>query len=303
MSNTSNPKVWITYAWADDREGNFAYLVQQLAAVGVQAEYDKVAIIPGRDLWGQIGDSITKGSIDGWAYLITPDSLASEACREELAYALSRALSSRGRNFPLIGLLHDVGIQDVPPPLKVRLCVSLANPDWKEQIKAGLEGRAPEVSPASQSQYVWKIRQGYRGQSFLKAIEVRPRFGEVMNWRFVVPKSVSVANWEHGPFLNVNSISENPASVVEHWGHGPSGGGLISDNKSELAFGDTLVNISSDDVTLNNDIPVAWFGAGNRLSPGTSAYAVLSGPLPEFIGFGPASESFGPPGQLEIRYF
>ena len=270
MNNNPKPKVWITYAWVDNQEGDFTYLVQELNAFGVEAKYDRIVIIPGRDLWDQIAREITNGDIDGWAYLITPNSLASEPCREELAYALGRALSTRGRSFPLIGLLHGVRIQDIPPALKVRLCVSLANPNWKEEIKAGLEGRPPRVSSGLQTQYVWRIHEAYGGKSTLKAIEVHPRFGEVMYWRFAVPASAS----------------------VYRWGHGPAGGGAISGSQKDYVEGSTG-NL--------NGTPVEYFGAGDRLSPGISAYVVFNDVLPNFVAFGLASEAFGPPGQMEIN--
>lgn len=269
MSCSSIPRIWITYAWVDDEEGDFSYLVQELGDFGIEATYDKVAIIPGRDLWEQIGDKITEGEIDGWGYLITPHSLESEACREELAYALDRALHSKGRDFPLIGLLHGVRIRDVPPSLRVRLCVSLANPNWKEEVKAGLEGRPPKISTEPQMQYVWKLHEGYLGNSTLTAIEVRPRFGEVFYWRFVVPKD----------------------SSISQWGHGPSGGASLSMVKTQVVDGGS---------GKLNDVEITWFGAGDRLSPGKSAYIVFNGPLPSFIGFGYVSKPFGEPGPLEI---
>lgn len=270
VSNNTKSRVWITYAWKDNEEGDFSYLVQELSAVGVEAKYDRIAIIPGRDLWDQIANEIANGDIDGWAYLITPNSLASEPCREELAYALSRALNTRGRNFPLIGLLQGVRIQDVPPALRVRLCVSLANPNWKEEIKAGIEGRPPQVPSVPQSKYVWRIHQGFRGLAASTAIEVRPRFGEIMYWRFAVPTSATVASW----------------------GHGPSGGGSISGIKNFLDGG----------VADLKGTPINWFGAADKLSPGISAYVVFNEAVPEFIAFGLASEAFGPPqGQMEVK--
>lgn len=131
--------LWITYAWADNNEGDFDHLVNDLDAVGVPAIYDKIALVPGRRLWEQIADQITTGELGGWAYLLTPNSVKSEACREELSYALDRALRARGEQFPLIGLLRGVPIEEVPPVLRVRLCVDLSSPDWIEQVRAGLE--------------------------------------------------------------------------------------------------------------------------------------------------------------------
>jgi hypothetical protein len=269
MNSRGEPRIWITYSWVDDAQGDFAYLVQELRSVGVEATYDRIAIIPGQWLWDQIAARITQDPIDGWGYLMTPNSLASEACREELAYALDRALNTRGGSFPLIGLLHGVRITDVPPALKVRLCVSLANPNWKEEVKAGLEGRPPVVLNAPQTQYVWQVYQSYGGVPTAIAIEVRPRFGEVMYWRFAVPSSASIARW----------------------GHGPSGGGPIS----------WIKTMSVDGGSGNiNGKPVTWFGSGDKLSPGISAYVVFNGPLPEFIGFGLASDPMGQPKELEI---
>ncbi len=132
-----------TYAWLDDDEGDFSYLVNELASVGIRARYDKIALVPGQRLWEQIGKEIIEGQYSAWAYLLTPTSVASEPCREELAYALYRALSDKGSEFPLIGLLHGVPIDDVPPPLKVRLCVNMANPSWREDVKAAVERRPP----------------------------------------------------------------------------------------------------------------------------------------------------------------
>src|SRR5436309_402939 len=135
--------LWITYAWVDNDEGDFDYLVGQLEKAGIPAVYDKISIIPGQRLWDQIGEQITRGKLVGWAYLITPNSLHSEACREELAYAIERTIASRNERFPLIGILHGVPIEDVPVALRVRLCVHLSSPTWIEEVRAGIERRPP----------------------------------------------------------------------------------------------------------------------------------------------------------------
>ena len=89
-------KLWITYAWADNVEGDFDYLVQELERLGLDARYDRVVLIPGGRLWAQIGDRIAGGPFDGWAYLITANSVNNKHCGEELGYALLRALDERG---------------------------------------------------------------------------------------------------------------------------------------------------------------------------------------------------------------
>jgi len=125
--------IWLTYAWVDNDEGDFDYLVQELEQANIPTTYDKIALIPGRRLWAQISETISNQPLSGWAYLVTPNSLDSLACQEELAYALQQALETKGDEFPLIGLLHNVSIRDVPMALRVRVCVNLANPDWIEE--------------------------------------------------------------------------------------------------------------------------------------------------------------------------
>ena len=89
--------VWITYAWLDNDEGDFDHLVNQREASRIPATYDKIALVPGQRLWDQIAEQITEGQLAGWAYLLTPRSVQSEACREELAYALDREEIKRVR--------------------------------------------------------------------------------------------------------------------------------------------------------------------------------------------------------------
>jgi hypothetical protein len=137
--------LWITYAWVDNKEGDFDYLISELQAAGVVAKFDKVALVPGQRLWDQIAKQITEGAISGWAYLVTPQSIASEPCREELAYALDRALRARDESFPLIGLLRDVAINDVPAAIRVRLCIDLRDPAWAQAVVAAIEGRPPRL--------------------------------------------------------------------------------------------------------------------------------------------------------------
>ena len=181
-----NP-LWFTYAWSDNDEGDFDYLVQELNSNGVTAIYDKISLIPGRKLWTQIADKIEKEPLSAWVYLITPNSLYSSACQEELSYALQRALDTKGDEFPLIGLLHKVSIRDVPLSLRVRLCVNLANPDWIEEVRASVEGIPPQREIQTQLPYIIKVYNSYLDQNNINAIEVRPRFNEIAFWRLAFP--------------------------------------------------------------------------------------------------------------------
>ena len=260
--------LWITYAWADNDEGDFDYLVQEMGKSGVAAEYDKVALVPGRRLWDQIARKIGEEPLSGWAYLITPSSLSSNACKEELAYALQRSLETKGEEFPLIGLLHKVSISAVPLPLRVRLCVHLGSPDWIEEVKAAVAGSPPSRRIEDQSQYVVKIHNAYLGVPNNSAVEIRPRFGELNYWRIGFPVA--------GP---------HPVA----WGSGPANGGGISGIKYEAMVGIKGIKVDS--------VEMEFVAAGNTLSPSTSAYVVFTGGLPDSLFFGVSKEPFS----LEMR--
>lgn len=254
--------LWITYAWKDNDEGDFDYLVHELERNSIPALYDKIALVPGRTLWPQIAEKIEREALSGWAYLITPNSLASSACQEELVYALQRAIETKGQEFPLIGLLHQVSISDVPLTLRVRLCVNLANPDWIKEVRAGAAGQPPRREVEERSPYIVKIHSPYLGQPNTAAVEIRPRFGELTYWRICFPAS--------GP---------RPVS----WGSGPANGGGISVIKNHMMEGQGM---------KVNGIEMDFVGAGNPLSPSTSAYIVFPGTLPDVLFFGLSKEAF-----------
>ncbi len=255
--------LWITYAWTDNDEGDFDYLVQELERADIPTVYDKIALVPGRRLWPQIAKKISEEPLSGWAYLITPQSLSSAPCQEELAYALERALETHGEEFPLIGLLHQVSIGDVPVSLRIRLCVNLANPDWKEEIRAATLGRPPRSPTAERSPLVVRRHEEYLGQQNVTAIEFRPRFGELTYWRVGFPAD--------GP---------GPST----WGTGPADGGGISPIKTASIEGEGLEV---------EGLRMDFVGCGNTLSASTSAYVVFKGRLPEKLFFGVSKEPFG----------
>jgi TIR domain len=254
--------LWITYAWSDNAEGDFDFLVQELSRAGISAIYDKIALVPGRKLWAQIGNRISSDPLSGWAYLVTPNSLASAACQEELAYALQRALEAKGEEFPLIGLLHGVSIRDVPLALRVRLCVNLANPDCIEEIRAAISGTAPRRAMPEQDPLVLKIHRGYLGQPERLALEIRPRFGELRYWRWAFPSS-------------------GPQPIA--WGTGPANGSGIGSTKREVIEGE-FSNIGGTSMK--------YVGAGDPITPSASAYAVFDRVLPQRCFFGLAKEPF-----------
>ena len=251
-----SPRLWITYAWIDNEEGDFDYVVQRLEEVGVDARYDRVALVPGQRLWEQIASHILDPATLGWAWLLTPASVRSEACVEEFSYALDRALDARGA-FPLIGLLHDVPAEAAPPAIRARLAVPLADPAWPTQVMAGLHGRAPEREPSVQLPFTVTVHSRLGGGPDRAAIEVRPRLEHFPYWRIAVPPGCKLADAGDGP-----SGGYGPAGVqFEHFGQGATIG--IEDQEWPLG------------------------GTKGPLTPTTSGYAIVVGPhWPERLFFG-----------------
>lgn len=262
--------LWLTYAWVDNEEGNFDYLVQELKNQGIETQYDRVKLVPGQRLWEQIGERISDPALRGWGYLITPNSLQSQPCREELEYAVNRAIQSKSSTFPLIGLVtHGVSFADVPISLRVRLCVSLTSPNWIEEIRAGLELRPPKLIDTPQTRYIYRVTQTFNGTNITTTIEIRPRFNEVHFWRVALP----------------------PTCTVQSFGVGPAGSGHTTGMLQAVlqGMGGEL-----------NGRPVQLIGAGSVLTPGTSAFIFVTG-TPEFVAFGSANEAFGMPTEMEFQ--
>lgn len=258
--------LWITYAWADNADGDFDYLVGVLKHRGVEARYDRIALIPGQRLWDQIAQQIASGDLAGWAYLLTPKSISSQACREELAYALDRTLSKKGENFPLIGLVHGVAISEVPASLRVRLCIDVSSSDWIEAVRAGLERRAPARPPADSPNFKVRTHNAYLSNPALKAVEFVTRLGELRYWRIAYPRS-------------------GPQAVIR--GVGPAGGCGVSHIHRDFVEGTVDIN----------GIPMVFFGQGDAISPSSAAYVAFKSAFPSSIAFGWAQEPFGCPSQ------
>src|ERR1700675_589149 len=97
--------VWLTYAWADNSSGDIDFIGQELQQAGLIVKLDRWNIGAGKRLWDQIDSFITDpAQSDAWLLVATSASLASEACKEEFAYALDRALRTRGGDYPVIAL-------------------------------------------------------------------------------------------------------------------------------------------------------------------------------------------------------
>jgi TIR domain len=207
----SRPKLWLTYTWLDNESDDVDFLSQELERVGVEVCIDRWVLGAGKRLWEQIEEFITNpAQCDAWALYATQTSISREGCKEELAYALDRALKTRGGNFPLIGITPSLADVDFfPGAIRTRLCVSLEDVDWAERIKAAAEGRSPTIPRPEIAPYSIKL---YRTESRF-FIEMRPRVG---TWtRFFV--GVSVGEREDvDPTLTHGPSGSLPAGCMLH---------------------------------------------------------------------------------------
>ncbi|WP_420426815.1 toll/interleukin-1 receptor domain-containing protein [Algiphilus sp.] len=248
-------KLWITYAWADNEAQDVDYLAQELGSSGLKIKLDRWNLGAGKRLWEQIEKFIcSSDECDAWVLVATENSLASEPCKEEFAYALDRALKSRGRAFPVIGLfLSDVDDSLIPAGIRTRLFVSVTDPDWKERIVAAAEGRQHVADRPNIEPYFMKVHAP-EGQQDKYAIEVRPRAGV----------------W--APFIAAVPMAEkealNPSIVVGPRGL-PTGTGM-------------LTNCGSGPTP---DEKYWVMNAGNQATP-TMSYYIWCNKLPTELIFG-----------------
>lgn len=245
--------VWLTYAWADNEEGDVDYAAQALREAGVHVEMDRWTLRAGERLWDQIATFVSGDEhCDAWILYATPASLGSEPCKEEYAYALDRALQSRGRAFPVIGLFPERIDKDLlPAGIRTRLHVSLEDPHWTERIRASAEGRAPEIPREDLEPYALTIHTNWTSPF---VVEVRPRVG----------------TWS--PFVAAVPLDEKEA-VNPRFTYGPRG---------RQPGGAALFNVKEG----NTDDNVWWvMGASNEASRSQS-YFVYCDQLPSKLVFG-----------------
>jgi hypothetical protein len=268
--NTDYPRLWISYPWINREERDFAYLVAQLREARIDATYDSLQLSPDRGLQERAVQRLLSVGYDGWLYILTHECFTRKTCTEELTATIRKATQHMGPDFPIGGLLHGIDIQYVPSMLRERPCISLTNPDWKKQLKETFKFNALPASkePSEDTRFIWKIHPSFCGDPSMTAVEVRSREDNIPYWRFAIPKSAQTVAW----------------------GQGPCGGRGISC----VRFGE------ASGIAKYGTQEVFWFGAANMISKAESAYAVFSGPLPDFICFGPAKGSLQPPGQMEI---
>ena len=176
--------VWITYAWSDNATNDIDFVAQELEAAGVTVKLDRWVLKAGERIWEELDRHIADAAMcDAWIIYATPASLGSEACREEIALALDRALAARTQAFPLITLFADAVDRTIlPGNLRVRLCVSLHDGDWIE--RAAAEGRSHNVVRTPILPFHAQMHDMPGG---ILDIEMRPRAGVWMPFTVAVP--------------------------------------------------------------------------------------------------------------------
>lgn len=167
--------LWITYAWKDNESQDIDFIDQELRNAGLDVKRDLWDIESGKRLWDQIESFIQDPELsDAWVLYATPNSLTSEPCKEELAYALERALSSRDGDFPMIALSPgEIDPDALPAKLSTRRCVSTLDDNWKERVVSAAEGRAPNIHRPQVPPYHVQLHTVTGGY----LIEFRPRTG------------------------------------------------------------------------------------------------------------------------------
>jgi hypothetical protein len=248
-------KLWLTYAWKDNEDKDIDFVVKELDPY-LDVKFDRRNLVPGQRLWSQIGGMITDpAECDAWAIILTPNSIQSQPCIEELSYALDRALGTR-TNMPMFALMHKIPASALPPSLKIRLCVPLSESTWVAQAIAGAENHAAGFIPnRNLTPFLITEHQSTGG---MISIEIRPRFETILPVLIAVERNEFTSG-------NVTGRSHGPANSP------PSGTMLFMDNES--------------DGTINNNIDVHFWQANNEASP-HSSYFLHCKKKPSRIWFG-----------------
>lgn len=248
-------KLWVSYAWADNSNGQVDLLISRLRT-HLEVGIDRANLVPGQRLWEQIAEQITKPELsDAFAVVVSGASLASQACAEEIAYALDRTLKERGRAFPIIGLLQaDVRAQHLPPVLSTRLCISLTDPFWVERCVAAVQRVAPGSLGAPRSDFLERLHR-VNGADYM---ELTPRLFPVPNLDIVVPVG-----------------EESRLSII---GAGPPG---------TVPYGSIqLHSIERTSATFRDHTPAICVRWNGELSPARSLYVYVSRPSPTRLAIG-----------------
>jgi hypothetical protein len=255
------PTAWLTYAWEDNDRQDVDFIAQELQRSGVTIQLDRWNISAGRRLWEQIAGFIQSPECSGWIVYATQKSLGSNACKEEFAYALDKALHARSETFPIVALFPSPVDRDlVPVAIRTRLHVSSRDPDWKERIKATLEGRAPQIPHTQLDPYDYQVHVRQYPDGMRIVLEVRPRAGTWVPFCAAIlieeRERVQPSIW-HGP-RGVAGVDQ-PAHVLMNCGESPS-----TDGKYWMMFaGNEATPTQSYFISLRQPPSRVFFGIHN----------------------------------------
>lgn len=250
-------KLWLTYAWKDNEDNDIDFIISELDKNKIDVKFDRRNLIPGQRLWQQISKNITNpNECEAWGIVLTKNSINSEACIEELSYALDRALSVEDSTFPIFALLHGILPNELPPILKIRLCIVLENNnDWVNQVISAIDKTSPGFIPLKElSKFIFrehKIEKGY-------CLEIKPRFDRI------------------SPFAIVVDYQEKESGNVTKYSFGPSG---------IIPSGYVAFNSVDSETTLTDGTHCWVWGASNEINSATSVFLFYKN-RPKRIWFG-----------------
>jgi TIR domain len=226
---TRMKKLWVTYGWKDNETLDVDFILQELRRVGIDTSYDRRKLITGQPLWDQIDQQITNpANSDAWAFVVSKHSLESKPCREELNYALQRALEKRGNTYPLIGIfVEEIDPTIIPSAIRTRLYVNTASSEGLERVRAGVMKEQPNIVYRDVAPYYIKL---HRSQSaYPLIVEARPRTGTWNPCVALVPLAekgvlygVLVRANGKVPRMSVMSFVEGGWPGGELWSSGPA---------------------------------------------------------------------------------
>jgi len=189
-------KLWLTYSWADNEDGDVDHVLDVLEREGLEMAYDRAHLRAGRRLWEQIGTAIDDPALSGWAFYVTENGLRSQPCQEELAYALDRALRTRGGDFPLIGIFPSpVDRELVPYAIATRLYVNLAETKWARRIIDAVSGEPRSLVRQPVRPFGFSVHRSDESIT----VEVWPKSGRWIPFVALVPKEEKLPNLLSGP--------------------------------------------------------------------------------------------------------
>jgi hypothetical protein len=242
----ASKKLWVTYAWRDNEDKDIDFIIQELDETGLDVKFDRRNLIPGQRLWQQIGGIITDPSeCDAWGMIVTRNSIVSEPCIEELSYALTRALSARSNEFPIIGLLHNVETNELPPSLQARLCIVLEDSEWVRQVVAAVNQQPPGFLSHQLEPFEFKLLPS-QSPEMAFSLEIRSRLDRI------------------SPFCIAVDINEKPK--VKGYLCGPSG---------ILPNGSVKFGAQEGETELSDGTKICYWQSNNEASSTQSYYLLL----------------------------